>query len=332
MEPKILHHQVQPYGHCATICRHQKGVFLAFYRGPECTDAQAVVIQYCEDNKIKASINLHRKTGNCVLWAINKNETGLIYSYFNDTDGINVPTRAVHRWMYCSNWMIKLSYSSGKIISTMPQLLSTQPLVGFLVRCQPIKVASEWLLPIYHEKTCYGLTLRSSNGKDWRTAGPIGMDSRNGKLTDGYLIQPTFWYSNKKLYSLSRDTSGISAWYSTSTDLGDTWTKPIKTQVSNTNNSLVALHDNTESPWLVWNLGCGRKMLALGKWNPKELSATPYLLLNRSTNASYPNYTIDANGLIHIVHSDTGPIAHHIIDPEYLETLKPADTILPRIS
>lgn len=320
---KTIHHKPEPYGHCASICRHKNGVILAFYSGPECQDDQHVHIQYWEDEKLIDQHQLSPKTGNCVVWPKDQFTAGLIYSYFNDTDGIDIPITAVQRWMYCSNWKTEIRYNHRMIIHASQQF-NTQPAIGYLVRCNPIKVNDIWLLPMYEEKHCFGLIMQSQDGENWVTAGTIGTQKRNHKITRGSLIQPTIWHDGTTLHSLSRNMSRTArfAWYSTSENMGHTWSIPQTVNVTNTNNSLVAIHDETKEPWLVWNLGLGRKYLVLGKWDPEQLTAHPYALLNKSNNASYPNYCVDHKQNIQIVHTDGGVITRHILHPEFLQKLE----------
>jgi hypothetical protein len=312
-----------PYGHCATICPHRNGVLIAFYLGPECRNQQRVVLQYWVGTEKLSEYLFYNKTGNCVLWAINEDWAGLIYSYFNDTDGINYPAKLVHRWMYCSNWRVKVQADKDVFTVDSPVQLDLQPPIGYLARCAPIKVGRELILPMYREKCCHGQMLMSENGWDWWQGGAIGMDVQGAKLGKGYLIQPTIWHDGKTLHSLSRNSKsgGRQAWYSRSPDHGHSWSQPRTAKVSNTNNSLVALHNGTDAPWLVWNKGNGRHTLVLGRWIQEELTAIPYLKLNAYANASYPNYCVDHKGLTHIVHTDGGRIAHHIIQPQLFEEL-----------
>lgn len=323
---KTLEHRISPNAHCATVCPHKKGVLVAFYRGPECRDDQTVVIRYVENFKKKAETELYKKTGNCILWPFSDTMAGLIYSYFNDTDGHRTPTRIVHRWMYCSNWVMNLLVEKNEIKTTNPVVLQTQPSIGMLVRINPIRVHNEWILPLYHEHTSYGQIMKNADSAlSWRTAGNIGLISNNGKVQKGCLIQPCLWYNGRKLCSLSRDITPTGrAWYSESDDLGETWAKPIQVLVSNFNNSITAINDGSSSPWLIWNHGRGRFNLVIGKWDPVEMTAVPYLKLNKGSRGSYPNYCIDYDGLIHIVHTDMGRIMHHIIKPNFLNNLEPA--------
>ena len=317
----------QPNGHCATICPHHKGVLIAYYRGPECTDRQQLIIQYWEEKEKLNQCELYPKTGNAVLYPIEKDRAGLIYSYFNDTDGQTTPNTPVERWKYCSNWITEITTTSKtKMLGIEnPKPLITQPLTGYLVRCNPIKIQNTFLLPIYHEKLAYGQILSSKNGIDWYTCGNIGLDNQYR------LIQPTIWYYRGVLHALARNFTrhfdNNKAWYSYSLDLGHTWTTPVKTNIDNYNNSIVTIHENTNTPWIVWNYGKSRYSLILGKFDNGE--GIPYLQLNKQTNASYPNYCFDKNKNLHIIHTESGQIIHHVFTPEDLKDLEPIRTREP---
>lgn len=315
-------HTVEPRGHCATICPHQKGVLIGYYNGPECSDKQAVNLEYWEQGERKCYAKLQEKTGNCVLWAINENEAGLIFSLFEDTDGVNQPECPVQRWMFCSNWQVKMTVKTdiieGSDFSRLPLI------VGHLVRCQPIQVNKSWYLPMYREHNCKGVIMRSIDGWKWMFAGKIGDDMKemSSRFGNGVLIQPTIWHDGEKFHSLSRDVTGARrAWYSAS-KTGLNWTKPQTINLWNDNNSVVIIHDGTATPWLVWNHGASRKLLTLGKWDPQLKTAKPILKLNKGFQGSYPNYCIDYDRNIQIVHTDGLVITRHVLSPEMLLKLE----------
>jgi hypothetical protein len=112
---KTIIDKPRPNGHCATICPFLEGVMIAYYRGPECTNKQRLILQYWKDDKKVAQKEMYPKTGNAVLCPINNNVYGheavLIYSYFNDTDGYSMPKTPVARWQYCSNWVVGINFA-----------------------------------------------------------------------------------------------------------------------------------------------------------------------------------------------------------------------------
>lgn len=335
---RSIAHQVKPYGHCASICPHKNGILLAYYNGPECSDEQAVNVEYCEGNKKLAHLTFPVKTGNCVLCASHNDKAVLIFSYFNDTDGVEHATRPVKRWRFCSNWRTLIEYKN-QINCTRMEIFPTDPMIGYLVRCNPIKIKDSWFLPIYREHDCHGVILKSNNGWDWHVVGRIGVERPDvGIHGNGVLIQPTIWFDGKIMHSLSRNiTPQPRAWYSKSEDIGKHWTEPIQVSVWNQNNSIVAIHNGTDSPWLVWNHGSARRALVLGRWKPERNHAVPYLKLNDEldhSSASYPNYCFDKDGNLQIVHTDTGVILRHIIQPKLLQVIEtmatPSDEPLSR--
>jgi hypothetical protein len=321
---KRIVHQVAPFGHCASICSAQDKIWLTYYQGPECSNQQRVIVD-CFDNDIKiASKRFAPLTGNCVLIP-KKTGVKIIVSKFEDIDSNdNTPQSPVERWMFCSNWACTLSLSDGVIKNTRPIRIPLHPAVGYLTRCNPINHNDQWLLPLYREHNCHGLILASKDTNRWVILGTIGRidNISNDRFGSGILIQPTLWHDGIILHSLSRDVSrNRLAWYSKSINDGKDWSMPMPSKISNYNNSLVMVHDNTSEPWLIWNYGASRLMLTLGKWQPNTLSAIPILKLNLSSSASYPNYCFDNQRRLHIVHSDSGPIIQHIFDQEMLTKL-----------
>ena len=325
MLAQTFYHRVEPYGHCATICPHKQGVLVAYYSGPECTDEQRIHIKYFEKGETKTENVLPKKTGNCVLIPTQPQKATLIFSYFTDTDGINKPRSPIERWIYCSNWKVLVGSTEEGIRFNNCEILGIEPVTGLLTRCSPIQIKEKWLLPLYREHNCYGQIIQSSDGWRWQSQGIIGGDriEKSGRFGTGILIQPTIWEDGKTCYSLSRDiTKNRRAWYSQSDDFGKTWSEPQTTQLWNSNNSLVAIQDKTAKPLLVWNHGVSRSILLLGRWDPNKLNARPFVKLNQGMASSYPNYCWDYKRNLHIVHSDSGPITHHILTQEALNLLE----------
>jgi hypothetical protein len=321
-----IQHTVQ--GHCASICPIANGYLIAYYLHPECSDAQKIQLRYiiteANNYNVIDQHTLYNKTGNCILIPdpTNPYQATIIYSYFNDTDGKKTPQNPVQRWMYCSNWIADIKIlgiirPSITIHNIKP--FPTQPTTGYLVRINPIKVHDQWILPMYHENPCYGQIMKSTNTKDWRTAGHIGLQEQK-------LIQPSLWWDGETLHSLSRDMSGKGcAWHSSSTDLGESWNQIQPTIITNDNNSIAVINDNTNNPYVIWNEGKKRQNLILGKLinplsiQPIPISIQPIIKLNTKANASYPNYYVDNK--IHIVHSEHSMIMHHIIDKQELNEM-----------
>lgn len=290
---------------------------MAYYNGPECTDNQAVNINYIEKDKQLDQLRLPPKTGNMVLIPMNQKEACLIFSLFNDTDGISKPKTPVERWRFCTNWKCIISFKSGRINISTPERFETEYNVGHLTRCNPIFWKGLWFLPIYREHNVYGEILTSSDGYNWTYRAKIGDKiTTTGKMGSGVLIQPTIWADDKCMYSLSRDVSGNNkAWFSWSANEGKDWHAPIPSKISNSNNSIVAIHMNISSPLIVWNFGIGRGTLALGKFKDiVDLDCTPIEKLNEGNHASYPNYCFDQSNNLNIVFTDSGKIIRCVIN------------------
>jgi len=301
------HSKYWPRPHCATICPHQEGTLIAYYRGPECSNDQAVVIEYWTNKLVKKyQLVLPTRTGNCVLIPVAENLATLVFSYFEDSDGIRKPEHPVQRWMFCSNWKTNIeAIQDGFRLDNYSRFPMPYE-IGYLVRCAPLKVGDEFYLPVYHEHDCYGEIIRFA-GKEWKTLGTIGKGENK-------LIQPTIWYDGVRIRSLSRNTTGSGfAWYSESRD-GKTWSDPIQANLTNWNNSVIVIQDGTTEPLIVWNDGPNRQVLNLGRWNQQKLTATPILKLNESNYGSYPNYCYDQQGRLQIVFTERTGITRHILE------------------
>ena len=326
--------------HCASICPISDGYLIAYYLRPECSNTQKIQLRYitlkhepgCLPGwaayKVQFQHTLYNKTGNCIL--TNKHPTSqhpnnkatIIYSYFNDTDGKKTPQNPVQRWMHCSNWIADIEVhtclTNPRINVDNIKPLPTQPTTGFLVRINPIQINNQWILPIYHENPGYGQIMKSTDGKNWRTAGHIGLGHNKA-------IQPSLWWDGNILHSLSRDISGAHcAWHSYSLDQGESWADIQPTTITNHNNSIAVINDdNTDDPYVIWNEGERRNKLVLGQLNDihnhkgKELIIQPIIQLNTRQNASYPNYYVEKD-TIHIIHTEYDEIVHHIIDKQEL--------------
>lgn len=311
---ETISHNNRTRGHCASLCNHMYGLLASYYIGAECSDHQRIVVEFWYGKK-KVTRRFPYKTGNSILIPTSQDEATIIMSYFEDEDDAgNKPVNAVQRWMFCSNWQSKLRYSgTGKIWCSAKERLELP--IGYLVRCTPIRVNETWLLPVYREHNCHGLILTSQDGWNWTQSGTIGAEEQqeSGRFGTGVLIQPTLWTDGTKLYSLSRDvTEKQRAWYAESANLGKTWTKPKQVALWNANNSVVAVQDGTNSPWLIWNHGAHRHRLVIGKWDPQTHSALPSLMIN-DYHGSYPNYCWHGDKL-HVIYTEYGRIVRRIFN------------------
>lgn len=313
---RFIRHSRWP-SHCAAICGHKNGSLVSYYEGEECTDDQRVRIEFWKDDEELASCYLPYKTGNSILLKTSNDEAWIIFSIFKDEDEKgNKPTYPVDRWMMCLNYQARVRFIDNQIVVDDTSLLDWP--IGYLVRCAPIRVSGEWFLPIYREHDCHGIVMRSKNGITWEEQGRIGdtMREASGRFGNGVLIQPTLWHDGDKICSLSRDvTYRKRAWYSESSDKGRTWTTPRPTQISNANNSIVAINDGTKTPMLVWNHGIDRRVLVIGRWDGENLIARPNQILvselSPLASRSYPNYAF-IGGECHVVFTENKRIIRAI--------------------
>jgi len=306
--------------HCAAVCKIADGTLISYYNGPECTDRQAVNLEYWIDKRV-AHVRLPDKTGNSVLIPLGDNKAVLIFSIFNDTDGVEIAKHGANRWRFCTNWQTIITIIGDQIIVDDAIRFNFDNYVGHLVRCAPIKANNKWYLPTYKEHDVYGEVFTSTDGWNWTLLSRIGtnIEQQNGRFGKGILIQPTIWHHNETFYSLSRDVSDhYKAWYSESKDFGKHWSDPVSSEIDNANNSIVAIDMNIPEPLIVWNRGYNRNTLMLGKYHNK--SAISIQQLNKS-KASYPNYCFDNQNSLHIVHTDGIGIVRHILTKEEVASL-----------
>jgi hypothetical protein len=178
--------------HCAAVCKIADGTLISYYNGPECTDRQGVNLEYWTDKRI-AHVRLPDKTGNSVLIPFGENRAILIFSIFNDTDGVEVAKIGANRWRFCTNWQTIVTIVNGNIDVDDAVRFNFDNYVGHLVRCAPIKSGEIWYLPTYKEHDVYGEIYTSHNGWNWTLLSRIGANIKqhNGRFGKGILIQPT---------------------------------------------------------------------------------------------------------------------------------------------
>jgi hypothetical protein len=313
----------EKFSHCASICPINDGTILTFYAGSwECRPDQAVYLAYHDGETYKGPIKIEEDgTGNPVIWSTGKDKAMLLYSKFEKYDTPN----NVARWKYCTNWLMEITIKDGEIQLGSKTQLKTDPIEGYLGRCQPITYNGKLLLPIYDERQWYS-QIWEADGDEYKELGRIGYREGYGedRRNRGPLIQTTLWFDeNNKLYSLSRSgTKHRKAWYSESED-GVEWSSPTLSSITNFNNSIVALHDPdnpTKNPHVIWNAmhegdGGTRDHLMLGKLEDGGQSATEILQLNEEGSGGYPNYCF-SNDLLHVVYTDNKKIKHTVINPK----------------
>ena len=164
------------FSHCASICAYGPGVLICFYAGSrECANDQAVYVTYWDTKEYHEPICMGMRTGNPIIWASHKNTAALIFSLF-EKDTPN----PVQKWMYCTNWITYIEWASGTFSRGTPKRIKTDPKLGFLARCQPIKARdpNTWLIPLYREHNCYGeIWSHKHRGSVLKRLGKIGVQS-----------------------------------------------------------------------------------------------------------------------------------------------------------
>ena len=115
-------------------------------------------------------------------------------------------------------------YSWGNPMTLVEEL-------GYMTRNPPIQVKKRLILPIYDERDWSSLMLISEDGGEtWRFSGRIA--SPYGA------IQPALVPLKERLAAYLRPRRGCRALASFSLDYGDTWSKPIQTELRNPNSAL----------------------------------------------------------------------------------------------
>lgn len=303
---------------------------IAAYFGPECEDAQHVFITVIEHPNL--IIKLPPKTGNPLIWYDEfVNKYFIIYSEFEDGDDKgNKPKNPVQRWMYCSMWFAEIDVDRFKLVNNV----QIEEGFGLLARCAPYKIGGRYLLPLYREKDPRCEIWSYSFGVSFgcvSSFGEVTADELKARcyppssLGNGYAIQPTLMkMKDGALIAFCRNVcSGAEeAWMFTSRDDGITWSKkPTQTKIPNHNNSLTAIPWNDDY-MLLFNGDKYRSELFLGnRINPRGVTlGTPMGGMQRQS-FSYPNYCVDQDGNLHIIHSNCGMLAIHKMDKEFVDAV-----------
>lgn len=324
--------------HCASIAQDGSGFWLVNYFGRECTDDQRVVIGYAKSHgKILDYIKLDAKTGNPLVWNFN----GSIYmmcSQFTDSteDGtpIDYGLATVNRWKNCKNYLFKLRFDGISIVKEKyGEIFGTY---GLLARCQPLIEDNRVLLPLYREQdpVCqmWEFTIDDGNPKIEKLSEFGGIDDRlrklcadndlyMGNLGEGVAIQPTIIRNDDRYVAFCRNVCRSSsqksgAWISISDDCVS-WDNMKICEIPNHNNSIAAITYYGVGDLLVFNTTRTRNTMIL--YNTKSGNRMnighPF---NCKASYSYPNLMIDAEGNLHVVHTNCGTIAWHVFDEKYV--------------
>lgn len=311
--PSYFQHCVTIANNCSnsknTIANTQQGTFIAYYTGKaECHVSQHVEIQFIHKNGKEAKpLKLGNFTGNPILFNTDEG-VRIIYSKFEDPTGFRAKW-----WQSCSLWTAWVScgidHENEVIMGKPKQIKINQDGLGYLVRCHPIKLNGEYLVPIYREQEPYfhGAIMSSTDGLNWKHKGDIGKGEYK-------CIQPTIWYDpqHDKLRSLLRNFNRMTdkpfAYYSESSDQGKTWTPLTHSPYYNANNSIVVINPNN-IPLVIWNHDPrGRNNICLGTFSLDK----PKIIAKLDGYGGYPS--VDING-------DTLSIAYTAI-PNSLVTSK----------
>ena len=332
----ILGHPDYSFNHCSSIVISSKSdPIIVGYCGQECTDEQRVFIYFNEKY-----ITFAPKTGNPIIWKY-RTKIHILYSRYEDVDGNGLrPLNPVERWKFCSNHHIELE--EKELLNRLKHFPDTiekesteiSDMFGLLARCQPVEFKGECLIPMYREKDpiCQLWSLSSDDHLIFKSSfGEIPADvagnmSVNSSLGYGAAIQPTLETSNDKLTAYMRNVSRSQkyAWTCKSSD-GVIWSditdKPF---IPNENNSLIFI--NSEDPrhrYIVFNPDRTRSDIRLINVLNKKAISLAITVYGRHNSYSYPNYAWNKNDELnvelHIVHSNCGMIAHHILSKKYLE-------------
>jgi hypothetical protein len=327
----IIGHPDYNFNHCASIIVREGYSAIVGYCGRECTDEQRVFIY----NNGKYA-TLEPKTGNPIIWEFD-DKINILYSKFEDIapDG-SKPNTPVERWKYCSNYYFQVNASSfddyiknDTIHGDFIEKNSTKidDMFGLLARCQPIIFNGECLIPMYKEKNpiCEIWSLNDSKLYKKSSFGEVTnewCEENNvipSSLGHGVAIQPTLAITNNSLTAYMRNVSRNHehAWYSKSKD-GINWSELKQTRIPNENNSLIYVNDN-KRPYVVYNTNRTRSDIRLlATASGKSIPLGRILHSYGRESYSYPNYAWGENCL-HIVHSNCGMIAHHMLTKKYLE-------------
>jgi hypothetical protein len=300
------------FNHCASITIINNTPIIVGYCGQECTDKQRVFIYHNNEY-----IYLENKTGNPIIWNY-EDKLNIIYSKFEDKDkNGNYPLYPVERWKYCSNHHIQLSLDNIKL-KEIPKSKEIPEMFGLLARCQPIMFNNECLIPMYREKNprC---EIWSFDGNEFTNKSIFGETDHISNLGRGCAIQPTLMIENNELIALCRNVAQPpfnKAWFSKSPD-GVIWSELEESNIPNMNNSLVCIGYNNTN-YAVYNQDRSRSDIILRDLHKATSTQLGIGRANNLLSYSYPNYALDGENL-HIVHSNSKMIAHHIFDKEFLD-------------
>jgi hypothetical protein len=335
--------------HCASLAQsddgeEERGYWLAFYIGQECTDQQRVVIQYHNDRGMVHEAFLGPGTGNPVVLKAGGFEY-VIFSRFTDRDAdgqlvVETTLSPVERWKYCRNFIAKLVVTRDKI-----ELVGEREIegtYGMLTRQSPIRLPPEmakaWgvshLIGMYREKdpicSLWGFNPKAGKHKEPMThisdfcLVEEDFDRARwfyGPLGKGVAIQPALMVDRNRLFAFCRNVARVRgndcrAWM-TVTSTGTKWTAPVQSIIPSHNNS-VAICQYAGRPWVVCSTSEMRDDLWLIDTKTRVKIDLRVPLEHKRHSYSYPNMLVDDGGRLHVVHTSCQRIAWHRFDETYL--------------
>lgn len=326
--------------HCSSIAfgnvsSMYSDTIIACYHGRECTDHQRVhVYVYNQTKSTKYHLDLEPKTGNPIVW----NQDGKVFIFYSrfadinkDGNPVEMKRGPVERWQYCENFLAELAMEDEKL--KLKNVEKIDDAFGLLARCQPITINGKTLIPLYREKDPICEIWEYDNGLKKRSE--FGGDSQHlmeqynfsiHYLGDGVAIQPTLVEIKGTLYAFCRNVcrganDKKKAWTTHSIDNGFTW-QPLKASgIPNHNNSLIAIDRDGKDCYFVLNLDPGRSDIFLYDSRTKgQISLATPIVSDYKQSFSYPNYAWH-NNILHIVHTNSGLIAWHQFDKDFLDEI-----------
>jgi hypothetical protein len=307
--------------HCSSICEYNEKYVIAFYHGQECSDEQRVSVCFCDESGILKFINLEYGTGNPIVWN-DGNKCMLMYSKFTDTAIPN--NHLVMKWMYCDNYLAEI------VNMKIQNVRKIDGAFGLLARCQPINVEGKILIPLYREQNP-NCQIWSYNKDSLSKISEFGnVDSKwadknritFGYMGDGVAIQPSIFRDKNRIIAFCRNVSMDfkNAWISISDLSCKNWSEIKQTNIPNEKNTLVVF-PYFERTMMVFNNEKTRSQIFLHDFKIKLLYPLGLHIANPKSSMSYPNYLCDSQGRLHIVHTNCGRIAWHIMDKDYLDEI-----------
>lgn len=328
--------------HCSSIAVDNGGYWIALYHGQECQDEQRVAVCYRDKNDQRpytVTVDLEDKTGNPIVWKF-QDQVYLLYSYFTDATSSGSPIdygrRPVDRWKNCINYLAKLSYENGEI--KIEKVGEIDGMYGLLARCQPLVENNRVLLPMYREEDplCQIWSFNGYNFVKLSEFGEMTYDIAQdlprsgmapGSLGNGYAIQPALMKTDGTYYAFCRNVcrpvspgadDNFKAWVFSSKDCKN-WSEVKMSGIPNHNNSLMVVNRGNNDGFVIFSTNRSRKdMILFGTNSKNSIHLERNLTSRRRSSFSYPNAAWDSEGGLHITHTNSGIIAWHYFDKEFL--------------